>query len=102
MTNASNVTIKDSSQLTQGDIVLDHGMRIRLDICTSRKESDYTVYAWRGTVLNLEQVREKGHVPMSFLRTHVWKPGEGWVTDREDVWVVQGNELAEWTVENPS
>ncbi|WP_031102417.1 hypothetical protein [Streptomyces sp. NRRL S-146] len=102
MTTASNVTVKDSSQLAKGDIVLTHGMRVRLDFGASHKRSDCTVYAWTGTVLNRDKVREEGHVPMSFLRTWRWQPGMGCVTDRKDVWVVQGNELAEWIVENPS
>ncbi|MFE3139709.1 hypothetical protein [Streptomyces scopuliridis] len=102
MTTAPNVTVKDSSQLAQGDIVCTHGMRVRLDHGASNKHSGSTVHAWTGTVLNLDEVRTEKHVPMSFLRTHRWEPGTGWVTDREDVWVVQGNEFANWLVEDPS
>ncbi|NEW75475.1 hypothetical protein [Streptomyces rhizosphaericus] len=101
-TTTTNVTIKDTSQLAQGDIVRTHRMRVRLDRGASHERSDCTVYAWTGTVLNLDEVREQGHVPMSCLRTERWQSGQGWVTDREDVWVVQGNERAEWIVENPS
>ncbi|MFJ9416658.1 hypothetical protein ACIRPT_21050 [Streptomyces sp. NPDC101227] len=102
MISAPNITIKDSSQLAQGDIVRTHGMRVRLDHGASSPRPDRTVYAWTGTVLNLDEVRAGDHVPVSFLRTYKWQPGTGWVTDREDVWVVQGNEFVDWVVENPS
>lgn len=96
-------TIKDSGELAQGDIVITHGMRVRLDEGGSHQRGERTVSAWVGTVLNLDEVREAGHVPMSFLRTQKWAPSEGgWVTDREDVWHVQGNEFANWLVEDPS
>ncbi|NUL25957.1 hypothetical protein [Streptomyces lunaelactis] len=102
MTTAPTVTVKDSSQLAQGDIVRTHGMRVRLDHGASSERSDRTVYSWVGTVLNLDEVRANGHVPMSFLRTEKWEPAKGWVTDRKDVWVVQGNEFVNWLVEDPS
>ncbi|WP_370418933.1 hypothetical protein AB8O64_10785 [Streptomyces sp. QH1-20] len=97
MTTAPNVTVKDSSQLAEGDIVLTHGMRVRLDTRTTRKDSGYTVYTWSGTVMNLDEVREEGHVPMPWLRT--WKGG---LVDREDAWTIQGNRFANWLVANPS
>ncbi|MFD7334862.1 hypothetical protein ACFV98_02515 [Streptomyces violascens] len=102
MNNAS-ATIKDSSQLAKDDIVLTHGMRVRLDEVTTREHSDRTVFSWTGTVLNLDEVREAGHIPMSFLRTHKWEPSQGgWVTDRQDQWTVQGNEFTDWLVETSS
>ncbi|MFP3991059.1 hypothetical protein U9R90_27035 [Streptomyces sp. E11-3] len=97
MTTTPNVTVKDSGQLAKGNIVLTHGMRVRLDQLTIRKDSGHAVYAWSGTVLNLDEVREEGHVPMSWLRT--WK---GLVVDRENAWTIQGNGFANWLVENPS
>ncbi|MGA5127781.1 hypothetical protein ACPCAG_31325 [Streptomyces pseudogriseolus] len=93
--------IKDSSQLAEGDIVRDHGMRVRLDELTTTERQGLTVYHWAGTVLNIDEVREAQHVPMSFLRTTKWEAGRGWVTDREDYWAVQGNKLATWAVEVP-
>lgn len=36
---------------------------------------------------------------MSFLRTEKWVEGQGWTTDPDDSWTVQGNDLARWTVE---
>ncbi|MEU5430550.1 hypothetical protein AB0H73_33805 [Streptomyces olivoreticuli] len=97
MTAAPNVTVKDSSQLAEGDVVLTHGMRVRLNALTTPEDSGCTVFAWSGTVLNLDEVREEGHVPMPWLRT--WKGG---LVDREDAWTIQGNRFANWLVENPS
>ncbi|WP_327292474.1 hypothetical protein [Streptomyces sp. NBC_01198] len=84
----------DTSELRKGDIVLSYGMRTRLDVETSKTPG---VWHWEGTVLNLDEVLEEGFIPPSFLRTHKWEGG--WVTDREDYWAVQGNELAFWSVE---
>jgi hypothetical protein len=51
--------------------------------------------------MNVEEVREAGFVPMSFLQTHKWdESARRWTVDREDQWVVQGNRFATWTVEN--
>ncbi|MFF4543699.1 hypothetical protein ACFY1J_05540 [Streptomyces sp. NPDC001406] len=97
--NTPQTTLKDSSQLVKGDIVSEHGMRVRLDNLTTVERQGLTVYCWVGTVLNMDEVREAKHVPLSFLRTDKWEPGKGWVTDREDVWTVQGNKLATWAVE---
>ncbi|MFI1012580.1 hypothetical protein [Streptomyces sp. NPDC020965] len=102
-TTTPNVTVKDSSQLAQGDIVRTHGMRVRLDRLSTHENYGRTVYAWAGTVLNLDEVRADGHVPMSFLRSSLrWEPGTGCMAARNDVWTVQGNEFADWLVENPS
>lgn len=52
-------------------------------------------YAWPGRVLNVEEVREAGTVPRSFLfdaERRQRGPGHG----REDSWNVQGNVLATW------
>ncbi|MGW2550031.1 hypothetical protein [Streptomyces sp. NPDC001635] len=95
-------TIKDSSELAEGDIVREHGMRVRLDKLTTVERPGCTVYHWAGTVLNVDEVREAKRVPMSFLRTEKWEAGKGWVTDRDDYWAVQGNKLATWAVEVPT
>lgn len=102
MTGTLTTIRKTSSELVQGDIVLTHGMRVRLDEggpATSHIHDGVT--AWRGTVLNMDEVKAAGIVPMSFLRsldTH-YVPGVGHVADRTDEWRVQGNDLASWTVE---
>lgn len=95
-------TVK-SSEIQVGDVVREHGMRVRIDeihTYPSGRESYPTVYACQGTVLNLDEVREAGIVPMSFLCTdYRWVAGEGHVPARRDHWNVQGNDLARWLVE---
>lgn len=84
-----------TSQLAVGDIVLSHGMRVRLDERNVYGEAYGNlepVYAFVGTVLNMDEVRADRLVPLSFLR-HSARPG------RDDVWIVQGNELAIWIIE---
>ncbi|MET8696858.1 hypothetical protein ABZV65_30460 [Streptomyces bauhiniae] len=92
---------KKSSELAEGDVVREHGMRVRLDSLDFGRGShpDRSVYAWTGTVLNMDEVREAGHVPLSWLCTHKWE--SGWVVDRKDVWTVQGNDFVTWAVECP-
>ena len=90
-----------TSELREGDIVLEHGMRVRLDSGVRTPESEHgTVYSRPGTVLNLDEVREAKIIPPSFLGDgEKWVEGRGWTTDRDDSWTVQGNDLAHWTVE---
>ncbi|GAA5070485.1 hypothetical protein [Streptomyces similanensis] len=97
-TTAPTLTKKKSSQLERGDIVHTHGMRVRLDRLISRTgESECQVFAWQGTVLNLDEVLKAGHVPASFLRH--W---EGPYLVQNNRWSIQGNDLAPaWTVEEP-
>ncbi|MFB6529886.1 hypothetical protein [Streptomyces sp. NPDC056399] len=97
-----DVTVKNSSELAQGDIVLTHGMRVRLDFGAAHTRPSGTFYAWTGAVLNLDEIRAQGTVPMSCLRTQRWQDDKGWVTDREDVYVVQGIGYQNWLVEDPS
>lgn len=97
----------NTTQLCRGDVVLTHGMRVLLDrdlIITPRGDipgGAWDVYAWHGTVLNRDDVVAGPHpvVPAAFLRTEKFDPAHGWVTDREDHWSIQGNELAHWDVE---
>lgn len=96
---------KVSSALQAGDIVAEHGMRVRLDTLRSypceNKNHDGcgpTIYAWSGTVINMLDARAAGIIPRSFLfdnDRHSRGPGHG----REDQWTVQGNDLATWPVE---
>jgi hypothetical protein len=86
-----------------GDIVLEHGMRVRIDEIETYPGGPHgmgTVYACRGTVTNLIEVRQAGIVPRHFLFNEPRYNG-GPTADgaREDYWVVQGNDLATWTVE---
>jgi hypothetical protein len=72
-------------ELRAGDIVVTHGMRVRLDtLVTYPSGHGQTVYAWHGTVTNPEDVRREDLVPLSW-----WRDG----------WTVQGNDLARWSVE---
>lgn len=73
---------KMSSQLAQGDLVLTHGMRVRLTapIPTHRDG----VHAWSGHVENYREVIAEGHVPASFIRNASW--------------TIQGTDCVNWTV----
>lgn len=95
-----------TSQIRAGDVVLEHGMRVRIDFIREYEGGldgsgvpGMTVYGCHGTVLNLAEVRAARIVPMSFLTTDKWVEGQGWTTDRRDAWTVQGNDLATWTVD---
>jgi hypothetical protein len=95
----------DTSQLRPGDVVLEHGMRIRIDEVREYRPdgSSGADRAWScpGTVLNLADVLEQHVIPRSFLETYGYDEGKGWIVEREDAWTVQGNTLATWTVELP-
>jgi hypothetical protein len=96
-------TVK-TSEIHVGDIVREHGMRVRIDSIkyhAAQAPRLLPVCACRGTVLNLDEVLDAKIVPASFLTTEKWVEGEGWVTDRRDAWTVQGNDLATWSVETP-
>ena len=101
-------TVK-TSEIRVGDIVRNYGMRIRIDSITEYQPSELDrrqgsvkpYWACLGTVINLDEVREAGVVPMSWLTTQKWVDGAGWTIDRRDYWNVQGNDLASWQVEQP-
>jgi hypothetical protein len=81
-----------------GDIVLEHGMRVRIDEIRTYPgrntcPEDKTVYACVGTVLNRDEVLTNGVVPASFLRR--W---DGSTMVRDDEWIVQGNDFARWNL----
>ena len=108
-------------EIREGDIVLNHGMRILIDgpanvfhggclrhalpLHGARDAQPEMVegaecllgYAWPGTVLNVDEVREAHIIPMSFLydnARYTYGPGHG----REDFWNTQGNARARWRV----
>jgi hypothetical protein len=105
-----------TGELRPGDVVLAHGMRVRIDrvvpyhpggrgCVTGPGAATLTQcdLAWScsGTVTNLAEVRATGIIPRSFLYDSVRDrlgPGHG----REDFWNVQGNNLATWTAERAS
>ena len=86
-----------SSELRVGDVVREHGMRVRVDSITVREgwgSHGMDVYCGAGTVLNLDGVLAAKIVPASFLCTEKWVEGHGWTIDRRDAWTVQGNDMA--------
>lgn len=100
-----------TGELRPGDIVHTWGMRVRIDSvrpyhphgkgCISSPDGRTSCgLAWSclGTVINLDEVRAAGIVPMSWLCRERYD-GHRWVNDRSDVWHVQGNMLATWPVE---
>lgn len=95
--NTTTTIQVDTSQIQVGDLVLNYGMRIRIDEIKVIEEPDGNCYCCLGTVLNKDEAIEKYDIPRSFMfdeERHVHGPGHG----REDYWNVQGNELATWTV----
>jgi hypothetical protein len=91
-------TVK-TGEIKVGDVVREHGMRVRIDSIKTYEDRGLAACACRGTVLNLDEVLADKIVPASFLRTERREDGKGWVTDRRDAWTVQGNDLASWRVE---
>ena len=73
-------------------------MRVRLDSEPVIYNGGRT-YSWKGIVENLDEVLAEGFIPRSFLGEHEWVQGEGWVFKLTGRWVIQGNELARWSVE---
>jgi hypothetical protein len=97
--------IIDTSQLRPGDIVVEHGMRIRVDQVNEYRPQGGSAAerAWScpGTVLNVADVLAQHVIPASFLETYGYSEMEGWVVERRDAWTVQGNDRARWVVELP-
>lgn len=100
------MTIKDTTELAEGDIVLDSGMRILLDIPAKiYKHGDDPadlVYAWHGLVLNADELCDRdGEDYNAYIACHI--RGQWWEDcvprPRKDQWIVQGNYLATWHVE---
>lgn len=96
--------IKNTTELKQGDIVVNQGMRILLDT-PARVYEDYAngpVYAWPGLVLNADELCDRKSPKFDL---YIYKHIRGiWWEDcvprpRKDEWIVQGNHLATWYVE---
>jgi hypothetical protein len=81
----------NTHELRDGDVVLTHGMRVRIsgdgEVSTSHPQdvAGAPCLWWAGVVENLDDVHAAGVVPRSFVR--------------DGLWTVQGNGLARWTVE---
>src|SRR4051812_16580896 len=89
--NERSEMIVRSSELRQGDIVHEHGMRILLDrpILTAPGNGYGTCYYSLGLVLNRDEV-PADVVPLSF--TH-------YDDETEPRWGVQGNDNARWCID---
>lgn len=103
------MTVKDTSQLAEGDIVLNHGMRILLDgpakVIKRGEDPADTVYVWPGLVLNADELCDKESPSYdAYIAKHI--RGIWWEDcvprPRKDDWPVQGNYLATWGVEDPA
>lgn len=98
---------KDTTKLAEGDIVLNHGMRILIDgpatvyPCANCPEEQF--YAWPGLVLNADELCDKdGPSYDAYIAKHL--RGIWWEDcvprPRKDDWTVQGDSLATWVVED--
>lgn len=88
-----------TSEIQPGDLVLTHGMRVRVSAPRTYTDRDVTVYAFPGKVENLADVLAGGFILRSFLSESRWINGEGWRTELTGAWTIQGNDLARWVVE---
>lgn len=101
----------DTSELRAGDVVCTHGIRALLEgepntFTSGNSGTIRAVYAWQARVINLDDVKRDGLVPLGWLYPDVWGKGErgGWGKDWNAVptWTIQGNDLARWSVERES
>lgn len=97
---------KNTTELKQGDIVLNHGMRILIDgpplIEPSPNREGVERYAWPGLVLNGDELCDRDSEAYdSYIACHL--RGQWWEDrvprPRKDDWPVVGNHLALWWVE---
>lgn len=99
-------TSTTTNNLVPGDVVLAHGMRIRVDdvrsyVPTGERER---VFACPGTVLNVDDVLEARTIPASMLHAYGYSEdpdGPGFEVVRRDAWTVQGTAETVWIVELP-
>ncbi|MFI5865833.1 hypothetical protein [Streptomyces sp. NPDC051546] len=99
--NAAEILVP-TPELKAGDIVHTWGARVLLEGEPNRAHgiTNADVYHWNGLVLNVEEVRKEGTVPLAWLYG-LKRNTEGWELDLEagPHWVVQGNEFVSWWVE---
>lgn len=95
-----------TSELREGDIVLNTGMRILIDgpagIYPQGDRPEDQVYRWPGLVLNADELCDRDADTFDlYLYKHL--RGVWWEDQvprpRRDDWPVQGNHLAMWHVE---
>lgn len=94
MTATITREIRNTLELTAGDVIVTHGMRVLLDgelHVWYAEQTGREVRTYRGcTVLNADEVKAARVVPVSWLHHE---------TPDRPTWTVQGNALASWTVE---
>lgn len=91
---------KRTSELREGDVVRNHGMRLLIDqeITVGSLTPDHpergNVRWTSARVLNPDEVERDGLVPASWI----WRDRD---MKRRDIprWTIQGNDLATWAVE---
>ncbi|MER6605692.1 hypothetical protein ABT282_07200 [Streptomyces sp. NPDC000927] len=86
-------------ELREGDIVLDHGMRILIDGPGKYREE---TYVWPGLVLNADELCDNESDSYdAYIARHL--RGIWWEDrvprPRKDDWPIQGNSLACWRIE---
>lgn len=94
-----------TDQLEPGDVVLEAGMRIRVDEVRAYhpqgSNGDERGFSCPGTVLNAAEVLAAGTVPESMMHVYGYTDGEGFTVQRRDGWTIQGTAQAVWIVELP-
>lgn len=94
------VTTKVTSELRVGDIVLLHGMMLRISNPTSfpaghvaqAMTGEALGWNFEGLVLNPDDVTD------TFIRTHMFWHGASSEKSTVAKWAVQGNDLVRWEV----
>lgn len=100
------MNLKNTTELSQGDVVMHFGMRILIDGPASvlGREHGYCddtpVYKWPGTVINADEIRATEGT--GYMRRFLCEDPSacGCGATKKDSWSVQGNRLATWTVED--
>lgn len=99
--------LKDTTELTQGDVVLHYGMRILIDgpavVTPEHGAATPPTYRWPGLVLNADELCDKDSPSHdAYIACHL--RGQWWKDrvprPRKDSWPIQGNHMARWTVED--
>lgn len=93
----------NTGDLLPGDIVLDRGMRVRVDEIREHQADGAApgTRAWTcpGTVINLAEVLDAKVIPPQFLESYGYS--DSWHVLRHDAWTIHGDAGHLWTVELP-
>lgn len=93
---------KPTYKLVPGDIVVTHGMRVKLHTgvrlyCYGAQEEEFR-WGGSGEVLNPEEAINVHGVPRNWIYENTYTKGGGW-TYENPTWFIQGDELTTWQVE---